>query len=103
MEQIPSWEANWLLASQEIPCILWNPKVQYRSQVNQHFNLQAINRIFQATQPLCHADNMSQDHPVVNTMVDFFFHCLNLTLLSLHQVIQHAVVEGLMHSEFERM
>jgi hypothetical protein len=27
MEQSPSSEANWFLASQEIPCILWNPKV----------------------------------------------------------------------------
>ena len=30
MEQSPSWEANWFAASQEIPCILWNPKVHYR-------------------------------------------------------------------------
>ena len=28
--QSPSWEANWLAASQEIPRILWNPKVHYR-------------------------------------------------------------------------
>ena len=27
--QSPSWEANWLAASQEIPRILWNPKVHY--------------------------------------------------------------------------
>ena len=27
MEQIPSWEANRFSASQEIPRILWNPKV----------------------------------------------------------------------------
>ena len=26
MEQSPSWEANWFTASQEIPCILWNPR-----------------------------------------------------------------------------
>ena len=29
MEQSPSWEANQFSASQEIPCILWNPKVHY--------------------------------------------------------------------------
>jgi hypothetical protein len=29
MEQSPSWEANWFSASQEIPQILWNPKVHY--------------------------------------------------------------------------
>ena len=31
MVQSPSWEANWFAASQEIPRILWNPKVHYRS------------------------------------------------------------------------
>jgi len=32
MQQSRSWEANWYSASQEIPCILWNPKVRYRIQ-----------------------------------------------------------------------
>ena len=30
MKQSPSWEANWFAASQEISCILWDPKVCYR-------------------------------------------------------------------------
>jgi hypothetical protein len=30
IDQNPSREANWFSASQEIPYILWNPKVRYR-------------------------------------------------------------------------
>ena len=31
MVQSPSWEANWFVASQEIPPILWNSRVHYRT------------------------------------------------------------------------
>jgi len=30
MEQSPSWEGTQSSASQEIPCIVWNPMVHYR-------------------------------------------------------------------------
>ena len=31
MLQSASWEANWFAAGQEIPHILWNPKIHYRT------------------------------------------------------------------------
>jgi hypothetical protein len=33
MEHSPSWEANRCVASQDIPRVLLNPKVHYRTQV----------------------------------------------------------------------
>jgi hypothetical protein len=55
MQQSPSWEANSHSASQEIPHLLWNPKVHYHvhkiptlarilSQMNQVHNLPTISR-----------------------------------------------------------
>jgi hypothetical protein len=34
MESSPSWETNRCPATQEIPCILWNPKVRYHVNKN---------------------------------------------------------------------
>jgi hypothetical protein len=31
MEQSPSWKADWFAASQEIPSVLWNPKVPHHT------------------------------------------------------------------------
>ena len=35
MEEGPSWEASYFAAGQEIPCILWNPKVPHRTHKRQ--------------------------------------------------------------------
>ena len=39
MEQSPSWEANRLSASQEIPRLSWNPKGHYRITRARHLSL----------------------------------------------------------------
>ena len=50
MVQSPSWEANWFAASQEIPRILWNPKVHYRLTSVRHLSLSRASPI-QSTHP----------------------------------------------------
>jgi hypothetical protein len=47
MEQSSSWEANRFSASQEIPRILWNPKVHYR-----------INKFLPTIYVLSHVDSV---------------------------------------------
>jgi hypothetical protein len=37
MEKSPSWEASGFLASQEIPCILWNPTIHQHIHKNLPF------------------------------------------------------------------
>ena len=65
MEQSPSWEANWFSASQEIPRILWNPKVHYRT----HKRPPPV--------PI-----LSQPHPVPTTPSHFLKSHLNIILPS---------------------
>ena len=64
MQQSPSWEANWFFAAnQEIPRILWNPKVHYRT----HKRPSPV--------PI-----LSQLHPVPTTLSHFLKVHLNIIL-----------------------
>jgi len=52
MEQNPSWEANRFSASQEIPRILWNPKVHYLIHKYLDPILNHINPVHAPSKPL---------------------------------------------------
>jgi len=53
MEQNHYWEANRFSTSQEIPSILWNPKVHYRNNNNNNNN-NTLNSLRYATHEPIH-------------------------------------------------
>ena len=83
MEQSPSWEATWYSANQEIPRILWNPKVHYcnhkflplapiLSQFDpvhtptSHFLKTHLNPLNTKLNPICHLLALLGAHPILH-------------------------------------
>ena len=107
MEQSPSWEANWFAACQEIPRILWNPKVHYRTHKSNvlspaeasclqvFLNMNVLHIVLVSTSP-----NPKKEDDLLSTVHDSLFNLFAATLhfggrSSIRNLrTRHAVVTG---------
>jgi len=76
MEQSPYWEANRFAASQEIPRILWNPKVHFRIHKCPPTVpiLSQINPVHTLKFPTCHVSVLQPTTPSPPTLLVQTFH-----------------------------
>jgi hypothetical protein len=77
IQQSPSWKSNWFATSQEIPLVLWNPKIHHRTHKPQ------------PTVPI-----LSQPHLVLTPISNF----LKILILSSH--LRLGLPSGLFHLGF---
>jgi hypothetical protein len=83
MQQSPSWEANRFSASQEIPNILWIPKVHYRIykyplpvptlSLKKYANIKYHKKNCPMGEELFHADGLAHKHDKTNSRFSEFF------------------------------
>ena len=73
MVQSPSWAADWLVASQEIPHISRNPKVHYRT----HKRTPPVPVLGQPNPVHMPTSHLLEIHPNIITDIKFYFMCSN--------------------------